>query len=214
LSKGRKAYRRPTSSRGNVRTAEAIELTLRSAYSTMRSPDWCGASAFPRDQPVLWIMSMSGMRVIDAHVYTGCRHLPPLKVNHQLTLAGIEGATFRAGPENRDLLCGFTGMSEVNDRWRHPQYLTRRGNLHNQKCPYPWLPTIPATPLCHRGVSRHRWFSPCDDVRPQYDVLLVADGNERFTLGIRKRIRHSSHPGRSIGVSTPLLHALAFDPNV
>jgi hypothetical protein len=143
---------------------------------------------------------MSGMRVIDAHVYIGCRHFSPLKVYHQLTLAGIEGAMFLAGPENRDLLCGFTGMSEVNDGWRHPRYLTRRGILHHQEYPYPWLPTIPATPLHHGGVSKNRWFSPCDDARPKYDSLLVADGNERFTLGIRKRIRHSSHSGRSLGV--------------
>lgn len=143
---------------------------------------------------------MSGMRVIDAHVYIGCRHFPPLKMYHHLTMAGIAGAMFLAGPENRDLPCGSTGTSGVNDRWRHPRYLTRKGILHNQEYPYPWLPTIPATPLRHGGVSKNRWFSPCDDVRPKYDGLLVADGNERFTLGIRKRIRHSSHPGRSIGV--------------
>jgi hypothetical protein len=144
------------------------------------------------------------MRVIDAHNHIGCHHLPPLKVHHQLTLAGIEGATFPAGPENRDLLHGSISMSEVDDRWRHPRYLTRRGNLYSQKFPYPWLPTIPATPLQDGGVSRNRRFSPYDDVRPKYDASLVADSNERSTQGLRKRIRHSSHLGRLPG-GIPLL---------
>jgi hypothetical protein len=143
---------------------------------------------------------MPGMRVIDAHLYIGGRRFQPLKVYYQLTLAGIEGATFLTGPEDRHLPCGSTGISEVHDGWRHPRYLTRRGILHHQEYPYPWLPTIPATPLHHGGVRRNRWFSPCNGVQPKYDSSLVADGNERFTLGIRKRIRHSSHPGRSIGV--------------
>jgi hypothetical protein len=142
---------------------------------------------------------MSGMRVIDAH-HIGSRHFQPLKVYHRVTLAGIEGATFPAGPEDRGLPCGSTGMPEVNDGWRHPWYSTRRGILHHPEYPYPWLSTIPATPLPHGGVCRNRWFSPCDDVRPKHDSSSVADGNERFTLGIRKRIRHSSHPGRSTGV--------------
>jgi hypothetical protein len=163
-------------------------------------PGWPAAYTSSRDQPVLWITSMSGMCVIDAQLHVGGRYLQPLQVYRQLTLAGIEGATFLTGPENRDLPCGSTGMSEGNDGWRHPRYLTKRGILHNQEYPYPWLPTIPATPLHHGGVRRNRWFSPCDKVRPKYDSSLVADGNERFTLGIRKRIRHSSHPGRSIGV--------------
>jgi hypothetical protein len=170
------------------------------ANSVVRSPGWHAAYDSSRDQLVLWITSMSGMRVIDAHLYVGCRHFQPLKVHHQPTLAGIEGATFLTGPEHRDLPGGSTGLSEVNDGWRHTRYLTRRGILQLQEYPNPWLPTIPATPLHHGGVCRHRSFLPCDDVRPKYGSSLVADGNERFTLGIRKRIRHSSHPGRSTGV--------------
>ena len=124
---------------------------------------------------------MSGMRVIDAHLHIGGRHLQPLKVYHQLAVAGIKGATFLAGPEHRDFPCGSTDIPEVNDGWRHPRYLTRRGILHQQEYPYPWLPTIPATPLHHGGVRMNRWFSPCDDIRPKYNSSLVADGNERFT---------------------------------
>jgi hypothetical protein len=140
------------------------------------------------------------MRVIDAQVHFGCHHLPPLKVQHQLTLAGIEGARCLANPENLGLPSGPTSLSGVNDRWRHPRYLTGRGNLHIPKCPYPWPPTIPATSLHDGVVSRNRRFSPCDDLCPKDDVSLVADGNERFAQGPRKRIRRSSHPGRSTEV--------------
>jgi hypothetical protein len=169
-SRGRKAYRRLTSSRGNVCAAETIKLPCREClqYNAL-PPDWHAAYASSRDQPVLWITSMSGMCVIDAQLHVGGRYLQPLQVYRQLTLAGIEGATFLTGPENRDLPCGSTGMSEGNDGWRHPRYLTKRGILHNQEYPYPWLPTIPATPLHHGGVRRNRWFSPCDEVRLKHD---------------------------------------------
>jgi hypothetical protein len=166
----------------------------------MPSPDWRTAYAPSCGQPVLLITSMPGMRVIDAHVHFGCYHLPPLKVHHQLTLAGIEGATRLAGREDRGPACGFTPMSGVNGRWQHPRYLTKRGNLHIQKRPYPWRPTIPAPSLHDGGASRHRRSSPCDDLCPKDDVSLVADSNERFTQGPCKRICHHSHPGRSTGV--------------
>jgi hypothetical protein len=110
------------------------------------------------------LTSMPGMRVLDAHVHIGCHHLPALKVHYQLTLAGIEGATLLADPENLDLPCSFPGASGVADCWRHPRYLTRRGNLRNQKCPHPWLPQIPAIPLPHGCVSRSHRFSSCDDL--------------------------------------------------
>jgi hypothetical protein len=145
------------------------------------------------------ITSMPGMRVIDAHVHIGCHHLPALKVYHQLTLAGIEGTTLLADPENLGLPCGYPCASEVANRWRHPRYLTRRGNLHSQKCPYPWLSPIPATPFHHGCVSRSR-FSPCDHLRPSYELSLLADGNECLTQGLRKRICLSLHPEIVTGV--------------
>jgi hypothetical protein len=135
----------------------------------------------------LLLTSMPGMRVLDAHVHIGCHHLPPLKVHHQLTLAGIEGATLLADPETFGLPCGYACAAEAADRWRHPRYLTRRGNFYSQKYPHPWLPPIPALPLQHGCVSRSRRFSACDDPSPQYDLSLVADGNERLTQGLRKR---------------------------
>jgi hypothetical protein len=135
----------------------------------------------------LLLTSMPGMRVLDAHVHIGCHHLPPLKVYHQLTLAGIEGATLLADPETLGLLCGSPCASEVADRWRHPRYLTRRGNCHSRKYPYPWLLPIPAIPLLHGCVSKSRRSLACDDLSPQYDLSLLADGNERLTQGLRKR---------------------------
>jgi hypothetical protein len=164
------------------------------------------------------LTSMPGMRVLDAHVHIGCHHLPPLKVYHQLTLAGIEGATLLADPEKLDLPCGSPCASEVADRWRLPRYLSRRGDFHRQKYSHPWFPPIPATPLQHRCGSKSRRTSACDDLSPQYDLSLVADGNERLTQGLRKRRCLNSYPGRVTGVHprvfarllsipTPMRHA-------
>jgi hypothetical protein len=158
------------------------------------------------------LTSMPGIRVLDAHVHIGCHHLVALKVHHQLTLAGIAGATFLADPENLDLLCSYACTSEVADPWRHPRYLTRRGNLHSQKCPLPWLPPIPATPL-HRGcLSRSHPFSPCDDLSPKHEPWLSADGNEPLTQGFRKRICLNSHTGRVTGVHPRVVTRLLSIP--
>ena len=147
----------------------------------------------------LLLTSMPGMRVLDAHVHIGCHHLPSLKVHHQLTLAGIEGATLLADPENLGLPCVCSRASEVADRWRLPRYLSRRGNFYSQKYSHPWFPSIPATPLQHKCGRKSRRFSACDDLSPQYDFSLVADGNERLTQGLRKRKRLHSHREESLG---------------
>jgi hypothetical protein len=158
------------------------------------------------------LTSMPGMRVLDAHVHIGCRHLLALKVHHQLTLVGIEGATLVADPENLDLPCSYPGASEVADCWRHPRYLTRRGNFHHQKCPYPWLAPIPATPIYQGCVSRSHQFSPCDALSPKDDISLSADGNECLTQGLRKRICLSSHTGRVTGAHPRVLTRLLSLP--
>jgi predicted RNA-binding protein YlqC (UPF0109 family) len=160
----------------------------------------------------LLLTSMPGMRVLDAHVHIGCHHLPPLKVYHQLTLAGIEGATLLADPETLGLLCGSPCALEVADRWRHPRYLTRRGNCHSRKYPYPWLLPIPAIPLLHGCVSKSRRSLACDDLSPQYDLSLLADGNERLTQGIRKRRCLDSYPRRVTGVHRRVLTRLLWIP--
>jgi hypothetical protein len=134
-----------------------------------------------RASPLL--TSMPGTRVLDARVHIGCHHLLASKVNQQLTLAGIEGETLLADPETRHLPCDYACASEVADRWRHPRYLTRRGNLHCQKCPILWLPPIPATPLQYGGVRWSLRCSPCDDLSPQDRVSLSADDNGRLTPG-------------------------------
>jgi hypothetical protein len=137
------------------------------------------------------------MRVLDAHLNIGCHHLSPLKVHHQLTLAGIEGARLLANFENVDLPCGIPRVSEVADWWGCPRYLTRRGSLHIQKCP---APLIPATTLHHGCVRQGHRFSPCDDLSPRYARSLVVDCNGRLTQGLRKRKDPNSHPGRVTGV--------------
>jgi hypothetical protein len=147
----------------------------------------------------LLLTSMPGMRVLDAHVHIGCHHLPPMKVHHQLTLAGIEGATLLADPENLGLPCDYPCASEVADRWRLPRYLSRRGNYHSQKSAHPSLPSILAPPLQHRSDRKSRRFSACDDLSPQHDFSLVTDGNERLTQGLRKRKCLHSHREESLG---------------
>jgi hypothetical protein len=139
------------------------------------------------------LTSMPGMRVLDAHVYIGCRHLRALKVHHQLTLAGIDRATLVADPENLDLLYSYPGAAEVANHWGHPRYLTRRGNFRSQKCSHPWLAPIPAAPMPRGCVSSSQHLSPCNDLVPTYDVLLLADGNECLTRGLRKCINLSPY---------------------
>jgi hypothetical protein len=160
----------------------------------------------------LLLTSMPGMRVLDAHVHIGCHHLPSLKVHHQLTLAGIEGATLLGDPENLDLPCVYPCTSEVADRWRLPRYLSRRGNFYSQKYSHPWFPSIPATPLQHKCGRKSRRFSACDDLSPQYDFSLVADGNEHLTQGLRKRRCLNSYPGRVTGVHRRVLARLLSIP--
>jgi hypothetical protein len=160
----------------------------------------------------LLLTSMPGMRVLDAYVYIGCHHLPVLKVHYQLTLAGIEGATLLADPENIHLPCVFFCASEVADRWRLPRYLSRRGNFHSQKYSHPWFPLIPATLLQHACRSRSHRLSACDDLSPQYDFSLVADGNEHLSQGLRKRRCLNSYPGRVTGVHRRVLTRLLSIP--
>lgn len=154
------------------------------------------------------LTSMPGMRVLDAHVCIGCRHLPALKVYHQLTLTGIEGAMLVAGPETLDLPYSYPGTAEVADCWRHPRYLTRRGNFHSQKCSHPWLAPIPATPTHLGCVSRSHQLPPCDDLDPNDAVLMLADGNQCLTQCLRKRIDLSSHTGKVTGAQPRVLTRL------
>jgi hypothetical protein len=142
---------------------------------------------------------MPGMRVLDAHVQIGCHHLPPMKVHHQPTLAGIEGATFLADPQNVGLLCVCSCALEVADPWRLPRYLSRRGHFHSQKFSQPSFSSIPALPLQPRCDGKSRRFSACDDLSPQHDFSLVADGNEHLSQGLRKRKYLHSHREESLG---------------
>ena len=151
---------------------------------------------------------MPGMRVLDADVYIGCHHLLALKVRYQLTLAGIERATFGADPENLDLPCSYRGAAEVADRWRHLRYLTRRGNFYSQKYPHPRLALIPATPMYQGCVSGSSQLSSCDDLDPNDDVLLLVDGGECLTQRLRKRIHLNSHTARVTGVHARVLTCL------
>jgi uncharacterized protein len=136
------------------------------------------------------------MRVLDAHVYSGCLHLLPLKVDHQLTLAGIEGATLVADPETLDFLCGYAGTAEVADRWKHPRYLTRRGNFHTQKYPYPWLPSIPVIAPPYGCVTRSRRNFACDDPSLLYAPVRRVDGHEHLTQSQRNYRCLNSYFGR------------------
>jgi len=160
------------------------------------------------------LTSMPGTRVFDAHVYIGCHHLLALKVHHQLTLAGIEGATLVADPDYLDLPCSYPAAAEVAARRRQPRYLPRRGNFRSQKYPHPWLAPIPATPSHQGCVNTSHQLSPCNALKSNDDLLLLADGNECLTQGLRKRIALSLPIGRVTGAHPPRLHALASIPDI
>ena len=54
--------------------------------------------------------------------------------------------------------------------------------------------------LCSTDVvSKSRRFSACDDLSPQHDLSLMADGNEHLTQGLRKRRCLHSHREESLG---------------
>jgi hypothetical protein len=144
---------------------------------------------------------MPGMRVLDAQVHIGCHHLPPMKVHHQLTLAGIEGATLEADPENLSLPWVDPCMLEVGDRWRLPRYLSRRENFHSQKYTHPVFPLIPAVLLQHRRDRKSCCVSACDDFSPPHDFLLEADRHVPLTQGLRKRKCLYSHREESLGLT-------------
>jgi hypothetical protein len=120
----------------------------------------------------LLLTSMPGMRVLDAHVHIGCHHLPSMKVHYQLTLAGIEGATLLADPENLGLPCVFPCTSEVADRLLGT---VKERKLSQPEVFHPWFPD-PCT-LQHKCRSRSRRFSACDDLSHSMISSLVADGN-------------------------------------
>jgi hypothetical protein len=155
------------------------------------------------------------MRVLDAQVYMGCHHFVVLMVCHQLTLAGIERAACGADSEILDLSCSYPVAAEVADCRRYPRYLTRGGNFYNHQCPRPWLAPIPATTMHPRYVSRGSQLSPCAALDLKDNVLLIADGNERLTQGLRERIYFSSHTACKSHWGLCLRpHALASTPDV
>jgi hypothetical protein len=149
------------------------------------------------------LTSLPGTRVLDVLVHIGGHHLPRPKVHHQLTLAGIAGATRLADPEKLDLPRRPGGARHAPDRGRSPRYLTGRGYLHPPKWSCPWPSAIPARPQFHGRVTRSHRFSPCDDPSPKHDLLLLADSNECLTQGLRKRTDLSS-PLRKHRLARPL----------
>jgi hypothetical protein len=74
--------------------------------------------------------------------------------------------------------------------------LSKRGHVHSQKSSHP---SIPATPLPSRCDRKSHRFSACDDLSPQQDSSLMADGNEHLTQGLRKRNCLYSHREESLG---------------
>jgi hypothetical protein len=165
--------------------------------------------------PVLWLTPASDTTVNDTRVHGGYHHLALLKVRHQLTVAGIDGATLLGDPEVRNLAWGPTSMVEGDGRWRHPRYLSRRGGFHVRRYLCPWPPTIPVTPFHNGRASRSCQFSPDPDMHSDDHAHLVVDDG-LLNRGFHKPICLSSHPGRSEGVLPFLptcLHSIPTSAN-
>ena len=165
--------------------------------------------------PVLWLTPASDTTVNDTRVHGGYHHLALLKVRHQLTVAGIDGATFLGDPEVRNLAWGPTSMVEGDGRWRRPRYLSRRGGFHVRRYLCPWPPTIPVTPFHDGRSSRSCQFSPYPDMHSDDHAHLVVDDG-LLNRGFHKPVCLSSHPGRSEGVLPFLptcLHSIPTSAN-
>jgi hypothetical protein len=156
------------------------------------------------------------MDVVDAFMPDGCHHLVPQMVPHQLTVAGIDGATSPREPEMRHLPGVSVPVMEVDDRWSQPRYHTRRGILHVQRCFDPGLPTIPVPFPRHGGGRRSHLCSACVEAGPAFDPWSMAHDSGHRGQSRRQCRRHRSHPERSKRVPpffSTCLHVIPTSPN-
>jgi hypothetical protein len=102
------------------------------------------------------------MRIIDAHVHTGRKHLPIEDVEKVLARAGVERAVIFADPESEDIPDDNRYVLEVSQRTDHIPFFYIGGNAYSTRRPFPRLPA-PEVLEAYRGIKWHCWFTPAHD---------------------------------------------------
>lgn len=102
------------------------------------------------------------MRIIDAHVHIGRRHLPIEDVEKILAEAGISQAVIFADPESAHIPDDNAYVLEVAKRTAHIPFFYIGGNAYSTRRPFPRLPE-PEALGPFRGVKWHCWFTPAHD---------------------------------------------------
>ena len=103
------------------------------------------------------------MRIIDAHVHIGRRHLPIETVERVLERAGVQKAVVFADPESPDINDDNRYVLEVARRTDHIPFFYIGGNAYSTSRPYPSLP-VPEALEPYRGIKWHCWFTPAHDL--------------------------------------------------
>ena len=102
------------------------------------------------------------MRIIDAHVHIGRRHLPIEQVQEVLDNAGVERAVIFADPESADIPDDNRYVLEVAGRTEHIPFFYIGGNAYSGNRPFPDLPD-PEVLVPYKGIKWHCWFTPAHD---------------------------------------------------
>jgi len=102
------------------------------------------------------------MRIIDAHVHIGRRHLPIEEVQKVLDRAGVQQAVVFADPESPDIPDDNRYVLEVARRTNHIPFFYVGGNAYSTNRPYPRLPG-PEALEPYKGIKWHCWFTPTHD---------------------------------------------------
>ena len=102
------------------------------------------------------------MRIIDAHVHIGRRHLPIEEVGEILDRAGVERAVVFADPESSDIPGDNRYVLEVAQGTDHIPFFYIGGNAYSTNRPFPGLPD-PGVLEPYRGIKWHCWFTPAHD---------------------------------------------------
>lgn len=102
------------------------------------------------------------MRIIDAHVHIGRRHLPIGEVEKVLERAGVAQAVIFADPESPDIPDDNRYVLEVAQRSDHIPFFYIGGNAYSTSRPFPRLPD-PEVLEPYRGIKWHCWFTPAHD---------------------------------------------------
>lgn len=107
------------------------------------------------------------MKIIDAHIHIGRRHLPMEKVQGVLDRAGVDRAVIFADPESSDIPGDNEYVLEMAQDTGHIPFIYVGGNAYSKNRPFPHLPD-PEALEPYSGIKWHCWFSPGHDFGGTY----------------------------------------------